>query len=81
MRSIYKLSVICSIALLGVTPVFADEPPPDTCANECASGQIRASFLDGQQVNCVCMDAGPGMTDDSAQLFGGEGEQDPEHES
>lgn len=77
MRSKLVVILIGSM-LLGVTSVYAEGDP---CVDECPSGQVRTSYLDGQQVSCACLDQGSGMSDDSNTLFGGEGEQDPNNPS
>ena len=79
MRGVLKCFILGCAFCLGASVCVADEP--DSCQVECEAGQVRISFLDGQQVNCTCMDQGPGMTDDSAAQFGGEGEQESGHES
>lgn len=79
MRSKLLVTLIVSSMLLGVTPVFADGGDP--CADDCPSGQVKTSYLDGHQVSCACMEPGSGMSDDSATVYGGEGDQDPNNPS
>ena len=59
------------MTLVLAAPGIARAEGEDTCSNTCPDGQITTSFLDGEAVNCVCMDPGPGMTDDSAVDYGG----------
>ena len=66
------LALFCALALTVPAIARADgDDTSDTCSNSCPDGQVTTSFLDGQAVNCVCMDPGPGMTDDSAVDYGG----------
>ena len=63
------LALLLSLAL--AAPGIAKAEGTDTCSISCPEGQVTTSFLDGEAVNCVCMDPGPGMTDDSAVQYGG----------
>jgi hypothetical protein len=79
MRGVTVLLLLLLSCSLWTGSAIADEP--DSCAVECEAGQVRISFLDGQQVSCTCMDQGPGMIDDSAAQSGGQGDQENGHES
>lgn len=63
------LALLLAVAL--TAPGIARAEGTDTCSSQCPEGQVTTSFLDGEAVNCVCMDPGPGMSDDSATDFGG----------
>lgn len=72
--------LLCFLSLSAPSSVRADnEEQSESCAAPCPAGQVKSSFLDGQQVSCLCLAAGPGMQDDTDVNYGGSGAEADAH--
>ena len=69
---------ITYFALFTVTLLASGIAYADDCNNDCPSGRVKASFLDGSHVTCQCVEPGVAMEDnppDGNPPSGGEGQE------
>ena len=72
-----KIMLVLILAAAVCLP--AQKAIADDCNAECPSGKVKSSFLDGNQVNCSCLDPGVPMEDhpaDSTPPYGGIGQEE-----